>query len=265
MAEREVPATAAAASLVTGAEGRAHGTRPDAARNEYGSPRLVLMVKSPLATIATLEAPGVPGNGRCSLMTMPSAESGTRLFGRPLSRRRALAQTGVGLAALGSSVVTGARPSVILAQEASPPADEPPSAEVTGGVTPKRAALAVERLPALAETILQQSGVPGMAVAVVYDDNITFADGFGVREIGKEGIATRTPSSSWPRSPDPGSYVVSSDLGDGAVAWKVDGGSGPRLRPPRCLAHTERISGRSVFASQWLTRSCGGSPGGPRL
>src|SRR5215218_7910907 len=133
----------------------------------------------------TPKAPGVPGKGRRLLMTMPSAESESRVFGRPLSRRRALAQTGAGLAALGS-VVTGARPSIVLAQEASPPADEPAPGDAPGIVTAQRAALAVERLPQLAETILRQSGVPGMSVAVVHDDALTFADGFGMRELGKE-------------------------------------------------------------------------------
>ena len=118
-------------------------------------------------------------------MTKPSTDSETIASSLPLTRRRALAHTGAGLAALGS-VVTGARPGRVLAQEASPPADEPPSAEVPGGVTAERAGLAVERLPALAETILQQSGVPGMAVAVVFDDALTYSGGFGVRELGKE-------------------------------------------------------------------------------
>src|SRR5215213_4214144 len=153
-------------------------------------------------------------------MNMPSAESGTRLFGRPLSRRRALAQTGAGLTALGS-VVVGASPSGVLAQDASPPADEPPSAEVTGGVTPQRAALAVERLPALAETILQQSGVPGMAVAVVFEDALTFSGGFGVRELGKErAIDADTVFQLASVSKSLAATVVSSVVGDGVVAWQ---------------------------------------------
>ena len=153
-------------------------------------------------------------------MTTSSAESGTSPFGLPLSRRRALAQTGAGLAALGG-VVTGARPGVVLAQEASPPADEPPSAEVTGGVTPQRAALAVERLPDLAKMLLQQSGVPGMAVAVVYEDTTTFAGGFGVRELGNEAtIDADTVFQLASVSKSLAATVVSSVVGDGVVAWE---------------------------------------------
>jgi CubicO group peptidase (beta-lactamase class C family) len=152
-------------------------------------------------------------------MTLPSAESETPVFGRSLSRRRALAHTGAGLAALGG-VVTSARSSVGLAQEASPPADEPPSAEVTGSVTAQRLALAVDRLPALAETILQQSGVPGMSVAVVYDDALAFSGGFGVREIGKDApIDGDTVFQLASVSKPVAATVVSSVVGDGTISW----------------------------------------------
>ena len=92
---------------------------------------------------------------------------------------------------------------------------------MTGGVTPQRAALAVERLPALAKTILQQSGVPGMAVAVVYEDAITFAGGFGVRELGKEAtIDADTVFQLASVSKSLAATVVSSVVGDGTVAWE---------------------------------------------
>jgi CubicO group peptidase (beta-lactamase class C family) len=152
-------------------------------------------------------------------MTLSSAESKPRAFGRPLSRRRALVHTGAGLTALGS-VVTGARPSVVQAQEASPPADEPPAAEPPGSVTAERAALAVERIPSLAETILQQSGVPGMSVAVVFDDALIFSGGFGVREIGQDApIDADTVFQLASVSKSLAATVVSSVVGDGTIAW----------------------------------------------
>src|SRR5215207_7573394 len=117
-------------------------------------------------------------------MNKPS-DSGTIAFGLPLTRRLALTRAGTGLAALGLGAASG-RPSSLLAQEASPPADEPAPVDAPGIVTPRRAARAVERLPELAETILRQSGVPGMSVAIVHDDALTFSGGFGVREVGKE-------------------------------------------------------------------------------
>src|SRR5829696_1074544 len=152
-------------------------------------------------------------------MTLSSAESEPRAFGRPLSRRRALVHTGAGLTALGS-VVTGARPSVVQAQEASPPADELPADEPPGSVTAERAALAVERIPALAETILQQSGVPGMSVAVVFDDALIFSGGFGVREIGKDApIDADTVFQLASVSKSLAATVVSSVVGDGTIVW----------------------------------------------
>lgn len=47
-------------------------------------------------------------------------------------------------------------------------------------------AAAVEQLPHLAQEALAESGVPGMAVAVVHGDEVIFAEGFGVREIGTD-------------------------------------------------------------------------------
>ena len=43
---------------------------------------------------------------------------------------------------------------------------------------------ALEELPAIVERVLEESGVPGAAVAVVKDDELLFADGFGVKVIG---------------------------------------------------------------------------------
>src|SRR5215213_8505833 len=152
-------------------------------------------------------------------MNKPS-ESGTMAFGLPLTRRRALTRAGAGLAALGLGAASG-RPSSLLAQEASPPADEPAPVDAPGIITPERAARAVERLPDLAETILRQSGVPGMAVAVVHDDALTFADGFGVRELGKDAaVDADTVFQLASVSKSLAATVVSSVVGDGTMAWE---------------------------------------------
>lgn len=49
---------------------------------------------------------------------------------------------------------------------------------------------AIEQLPTLAEQALAESGVPGMAIAVVHEDRVIFAEGFGVIEIGTEDPVT---------------------------------------------------------------------------
>src|SRR5215211_9532075 len=152
-------------------------------------------------------------------MNKPS-ESGTVGFGLPLTRGRALTRAGAGLAGIGLGAASG-RPGPLLAQEASPPADEPAHVDAPGIVTPQRAARAVERLPTLAETILQQSGVPGMSVAVVFDDTITFADGFGVRELGKDAaVDADTVFQLASVSKSLAATVVSSVVGDGATSWE---------------------------------------------
>src|SRR5215210_1728289 len=152
-------------------------------------------------------------------MTARYTESGTRVFGLPLTRRGALTRAGAGLAGIGLGAASG-RPSPLLAQEPSPPADEPAPVDAPGIVTPQRVARAVERLPALAETILQQSGVPGMAVAVVHDDALTYSGGFGVRELGKDAaVDADTVFQLASVSKSLAATVVSSVVGDGTVAW----------------------------------------------
>ena len=151
---------------------------------------------------------------------MRSSELATRSYGRPLNRRRALGRAGSALAAFGAGAAS-LRPSSLLAQEASPLADEPPAVDAPGIVTAARAALAVERLPDLAEAILRQSGVPGMVVAVVYDDELTFSGGFGVREVGKdEPVDAETVFQLASVSKPLAATVVSSVVGDGAIGWE---------------------------------------------
>jgi CubicO group peptidase (beta-lactamase class C family) len=72
----------------------------------------------------------------------------------------------------------------------------------------------------LAETILQQSGVPGMAVAVVHDDSLTYSGGFGVRELGKNvAIDADTVFQLASVSKSLAATVVSSVVADGAISW----------------------------------------------
>ena len=69
--------------------------------------------------------------------------------------------------------------------------------------------------------MLQQSGVPGMAVAVVHDDALVFAGGFGVRELGKDAaIDADTVFQLASVSKSLAATVVSSVVGDGTVAWE---------------------------------------------
>ncbi|MEP0509040.1 MAG: serine hydrolase, partial [Aurantimonas coralicida] len=44
---------------------------------------------------------------------------------------------------------------------------------------------AVDRLDGVVEGVMETTGVPGVAVAVVYRDEVLFAKGFGLREVGR--------------------------------------------------------------------------------
>ena len=67
------------------------------------------------------------------------------------------------------------------------------SASPAGTVTPDRVKMALLELDKLARDVLEKPGVPGLAIAVVYQDQVVYAKGFGVREAGK--------SDSWMRIP----------------------------------------------------------------
>lgn len=108
-----------------------------------------------------------------------------------------------------------------MTAKASQSAPEDPDAQDTGGATKAHAALAVKRAPALAEGLLAQSGVPGMAVAIVYDDALAFAGGFGVREVGKgDRVDADTVFQLASVSKSLAATVVSAVVGKGTVAWE---------------------------------------------
>jgi CubicO group peptidase (beta-lactamase class C family) len=44
---------------------------------------------------------------------------------------------------------------------------------------------AISRLEGVIRSVMEQTGVPGLAVAVVYKGSVLYAKGFGVREVGK--------------------------------------------------------------------------------
>jgi CubicO group peptidase (beta-lactamase class C family) len=163
-------------------------------------------------------------------MTLGTSDAPDRL-GQRLNRRQALLQTGAGVA----TMTVAARRAA--AQDATPEPATPPAAtptsnvtaergvtasEVTseGNVTAERAALAVERVREYAPHLLAETGLPGIAVAVVYGDEVLFAEGFGVREIGTdEAIAAETVFQLASVSKSIAATAVSSVVGDGTLSW----------------------------------------------
>ncbi|MFI6789484.1 serine hydrolase [Nonomuraea sp. NPDC050383] len=64
---------------------------------------------------------------------------------------------------------------------AAPPAQAPPA------LTPAAVDTAVARLDGIVRDVMGRTGVPGMAVAVVYRDRVAYLKGFGVRRAGSPG------------------------------------------------------------------------------
>ena len=73
---------------------------------------------------------------------------------------------------------------------------------------------------------MTQTGVPGTAVAVVYDDEVVYERGFGVRELGKpEPITPETVFQIASLSKALSSTLVAAVVGDGMTTWDATIGS----------------------------------------
>jgi CubicO group peptidase (beta-lactamase class C family) len=109
----------------------------------------------------------------------------------------------------------------VLAHRASAQ-DSTPSApiEPAGQVTQDRVTQALDHIPAIAQELLDRSGVPGLAVAVIYNDEVVFTGGFGVREVGTGApVDANTVFQLASVSKSVAATVVSAIVGDGTVSW----------------------------------------------
>ncbi len=112
---------------------------------------------------------------------------------------------------LGVGVISPA-PSLMAAAAGPPP---PPRL-----VTTAKVSAALPRLDAFATQILRQTGVPGMAIAVVHDDRVVFLKGYGLQEVGKAGaVDPDTVFQLASLSKPIASTVVAALVGDGRVRW----------------------------------------------
>jgi CubicO group peptidase (beta-lactamase class C family) len=103
-------------------------------------------------------------------------------------------------------------------------------------LTPKQVRAALPRLEALAKQTLKKTGVPGMAVVVVYRDEVVFLKGFGVREAGTDRpVDADTVFQLASMSKPFASTVLAALVGDGVIGWDdrlVDHLPGFRLSDP---------------------------------
>lgn len=118
----------------------------------------------------------------------------------------------------GMAGCTGGTSSTSVLDSASlaptPPPQEPPL------LTQAQVNAAVAQLDGLAQNAMKQTGVPGVAVGVVYKDQVVYAKGFGVRELGKSdkidpGTSFQLASVSKALS----STVVAEAVGHKVVGW----------------------------------------------
>jgi CubicO group peptidase (beta-lactamase class C family) len=128
-----------------------------------------------------------------------------------------------------------------------------PAAEVTA----ERVKAALPKLEQLAEETLKKTGVPGLAIAVVYKDEAVYLNGFGVRKAGEEGSVDadtvfQLASVSKPIT----STVIAALVGEGVVGWDdrvIDRDPGFRLRDPwvtRNLTLRDLLCHRSGLPAQ---------------
>ncbi|BBZ21893.1 serine hydrolase [Mycolicibacter hiberniae] len=101
---------------------------------------------------------------------------------------------------------------------------ETPPNEVSGVDIPVgRVDAAVGRLDGLARDLLDSTGIPGLAVAVVHGGKTVYARGFGVRDTGRPGpdnaVNADTVFQLASLSKSVGATVVAQQVGAGAVAW----------------------------------------------
>ena len=90
----------------------------------------------------------------------------------------------------------------------------------SGAVTVERVTAALPQLEALAEQILESTGTPGFAIAVVFDDEVVYLNGFGVRRVGEtQTVDPDTVFQIASMSKPMASTVVAGLVGDGVVSW----------------------------------------------
>src|SRR5882762_7630209 len=79
---------------------------------------------------------------------------------------------------------------------------------------------AVQELEKLAQKKIQENAVPGLAIAVVFQDKVVYAKGFGVRDVNtKAPVDADTVFQLASVSKSVGSTVVAELVGEGKITW----------------------------------------------
>src|ERR1700736_190764 len=87
-------------------------------------------------------------------------------------------------------------------------------------ITPERMNQAVREVQKLCEIEIEQGAVPGLAIAVVFQDKVVYAAGFGVRDVNtQEPVNADTVFQLASLSKPVGSTVVAELVGEGKISW----------------------------------------------
>jgi CubicO group peptidase (beta-lactamase class C family) len=87
-------------------------------------------------------------------------------------------------------------------------------------LTKEKVVAAIPRLEELANKAVANGEVPGLAIAVVYKDEVVYLGGFGVREAGRpEAVDADTVFQLASLSKPISSTIVSALMSDGTVSW----------------------------------------------
>jgi len=95
-----------------------------------------------------------------------------------------------------------------------------PGSDAVASVNSERVDSAVAALPSYITTVMDASGVPGLSVAVVYQGETVFTQGYGVRNLDTgEPVDADTVFQLASVSKSVGATVVARQVGKGIVAW----------------------------------------------
>ncbi|MFL5706680.1 MAG: serine hydrolase domain-containing protein, partial [Ktedonobacteraceae bacterium] len=145
----------------------------------------------------------------------------TKALATPTSRRqtlKALTATAIG-GPLGLSAIGTALSSCQQQQPSQQPSQQPVKMNNVE-VTREQVLAALPKLEQLAQETLKKTGIPGMAITVVYQDEVLYLKGFGARKAGEhQPVDADTVFQLASMSKPIASTVMAGVVGDGQVTW----------------------------------------------
>ena len=116
-----------------------------------------------------------------------------------------------------------------------------PPAQPPAQLTRAKVDTAVSQLDGVVQDAMHRTGVPGIAVGVVYDDKVLYLKGFGLRKAGtKDRVGPDTVFQLASVSKPVASTVVAAAVGDKTVGWDdpvVEHSPGFKLKDPWVTSH----------------------------